>query len=171
MAVARVTKEEIRLMVEKMDGSILVVTVPEGCKVTFGAFQPGGVDKYGQSQSKGNGALRIYEGGEGVQLACIPDVKRYQALDKLKVERYNGDGLEVETEETWASQSKIGQLGQVGVKSANAGMQILANGNMATKYHHQCQSCGSVWESINPAPKCGPCHNAHASFQKVVTTI
>jgi hypothetical protein len=115
MAVARVTKESIRLMVEKVDGTVLVVTVPEGCKVTFGAFQiaqPMGRE-YGGPKASGNAAIRIYEGGEGIQLACITDVKRYQEMDKLKIARYTGEGFEPETPETWAAGNKLGAMAEI----------------------------------------------------------
>ncbi len=115
MPAARITKEAIRLMVEKVDGTILVVTVPEGCKVTFGAFQiaqPMGRE-YGGPKPTGNAAIRIYEGGEGVQLACIPDVRRYQAMDKLHVQRFTTEGFVPETPQSWASEGTIKSLKEV----------------------------------------------------------
>jgi|SRR6476619_3137926 len=83
MPAARVTKEVKRYLLCFTDGERRIVTIPEGSKITFGAMQIA-KDRFGEHQTGGT-CLRIYEGGEGIQLAVFPGIQSFRDLS-LRVE-------------------------------------------------------------------------------------
>lgn len=95
MAVARVTKEEKNYLIIYRDGSRERVTIPAGSRVTYGKIVPAGTSNSPYTQGgEGAYAIRVYEGGEGIQLGIFPDVKSFRDLGSLKVEklRHNDQG-------------------------------------------------------------------------------
>lgn len=121
MPAARVTKEEKRYLLCYDDGERQLVTIPEGCKVTFGAMQMAGGERFGR-QGEGGTCLRVYEGGEGVQLAIFRNVHSFRDLTSLKVEdlahETNGTGFWKEADPTDVSKEALKSLAGKNKRSA-----------------------------------------------------
>lgn len=110
MAVARVTKDEKKYLVIYTNGSRQRVTIPVGSKVTYAKAVPAGADSNDRFTQGGQGeyCIRIYEGGEGIQLAVIPGVKSFRSLEDIKIDNLDiqGDGSGVWVEDTGTDLSR-----------------------------------------------------------------
>lgn len=99
------TEEKRTLFVKfQHEGCAKRITIPSGCKVTFGPLCPGSKD--GNYNSAGATALRIYDGhGKAAsQLACFVKVEYFYETDSVaciskvtkratKVQQYEEDGV------------------------------------------------------------------------------
>ena len=89
------TPDTRTLLVEDVAGEFRI-TIPAAWKVTFGAFQMAGADRYGNRPPAGGPALRIYE-AENKQRACFVGVRCFRDMS-IPMERavVRGDTIEWE---------------------------------------------------------------------------
>lgn len=97
----KATNEKRLLFVKMNDGTSRKVSIPSGCKITFGPMCPGSKD--GNYNSSGATALRIYQGPS--QLACFVKVEYFYETDSVsavhkrtkrasKQQAYTKDGIQ-----------------------------------------------------------------------------
>jgi hypothetical protein len=104
--VKKATTGKRTLLIEGHNGKFRI-TIPADWKVTFGAFQQGGGNKYDTGDR--SAALRIYE-SESMQRACFRDVRSFRdlsiPLEKLVIAKTGEESWEDDGEGNASSKHK-----------------------------------------------------------------